>query len=277
MNTLFRKTLLATALIGAVASASAAVTFPDFVVNELGVAGTSPNTFTADKITGNFVEVISFNGSGSGTFDVALKWNAGQFVGNDGSQPQSSQLNNFGSAGYGLYALYNGQGTFNTVGNVTDFNFISGGTLRLFTDALKDTVLTEPTSGTGSFGATGTDDDVLIAVGMPLSGAGTLDRGISTCGDAQGINCGSFGASSTLDLTEEGSQFFTSPQPFYNLAFQSGQLNNFTPVGTQRINGSLDVAFNSASTDVPEPGSLALIGLGLAAVALVRRRKAKQA
>jgi hypothetical protein len=81
-----------------------------------------------------------------------------------------------------------------------------------------------------------------------LAGQGTLDPSLSTCGASggglSGINCGSFGST-----------------PFYQLSFQSGQLNNFSPAGRQVINGSLDVAFGN---NVPEPASIALLGLGWA-------------
>ncbi len=86
------KTLVAAAvagLLGLASSGAVAQTavFPDFRINEASIAGALPNTFTGDKITGNYVEVITFAGApAAGTFDVSLRFNAGQFVANDGIQ-----------------------------------------------------------------------------------------------------------------------------------------------------------------------------------------------
>lgn len=276
MKQAIRKTLLAVAATAALTTSFGALaqSFPDFVVNESPISGALANTFTADKITGNFVEVISFAGTTSGTFDVALKWNAGQFVANNGATPVASQLGSLSANQYGLYALYQGSGTFNTTTAGTIFNFTPGGSLRVFADPGANTVIVQPGSGANAFSTTGSADDILIATGMPTSGQGQLDPNLSTCGTT-GINCGSFGASSTFNLTADGRQYFVAPNPFYNISFQSGQLNNFSPTGTQVINGSLDVIFGGA--EVPEPASVALIGLGLAGLAISRRRRAKQA
>ena len=277
MKKLFSKTLMACAVTGVLGLASsAAMAFPTFTVNETAVKPgvTLPNSFTADKITGNYVEVISFTNTTatSGSFDVSLRWNAGQFVANNGSTPASTQLGSFTANQYGLYALYQGKGTFSGTGTRTTFSFVPGGNLNLFLDPNHDTTFAQPASGTMAFATGNNADDRLIASGVPTSGQGTLDPTLSTCtgGGGNGINCGSFGTSSTLSLTSAGSQYFTAPNPFYNVSFQSGQLNNFTPSGTQVINGSLDVIFGTA---VPEPGSVALIGLGLLGLGLSRRRK----
>ncbi|MET0964005.1 MAG: flocculation-associated PEP-CTERM protein PepA [Noviherbaspirillum sp.] len=287
MKNVFSRTLLACAITGTLAMASStamAQSFPDFTINEGAIPGAVDRTLTADKITGNFVEVIDFTPGttpGSGTFNASLLWNAGQFVGNNGASPTPSQLGGITPNQYGMYALYKGTGTFTTAGVVTTFTFTPGGSLEVFADPGSDTTFITPGNGSTAFGTGGTTgDDYLLASGMPQSGEGSLNPTLSTCSGGtvtSGINCGSFGASSSFNVTTAGGQFFAAPNPFYNLSFQSGQLNNFSPTGVQVINGSLDVIFGGGGGgEVPEPGTVALFGLGILGLGLAsRRRKVK--
>jgi len=281
MKIFTRKTLLACAVTASLAASSGAMAqvFPDFTVNEGAISGTTPGApnVTADKITGNYVEVITFSGT---SFDVSLRWNAGQFVANNGNTPVASQLGASTSNQYGLYGLYTGRGTFTTTGpNTTVFNFTPGGTLQLFADPSSNTTFGQPGSGSTAWTTANNSDDVLLATGRPTSGQGTLDPTLPTCGATNGINCGNFGASSSFNLTADGVRYFINPVPFYNASFQSGQLNNFALNNTQVINGSLDLILagggggEGGPVPVPEPATVAMIGLGLLGLGLLRRRK----
>jgi hypothetical protein len=277
MRFTLKKKVLACSVAGGLAllaSAAGAQTFPDFTVSEIAVPGANAGTVNADKVTGNYVEVITFTGN---NFNVSLLWQAGQFVTNNGTTPVASQLGGVTPNQYGMYALYQGNGTFSAGPNgTTSFSFTPGGSLSVFLDPGSNTTFTQPGNGSTAWGTVNAGEDIQIANGVPTSGQGTLDPNLPTCSGTggSGINCGSFGASSSWVVTSAGSAYFTSPNPFYSVSFQSGQLNNFNPSGTQVINGSLDVIFGGGGGQVPEPATLALLGLGALGLSLSRRRRA---
>jgi hypothetical protein len=266
----FKKTIVA-ASIAAASLFSATASAGVFEVNPIG----TPTNFSANRIGGGYIEVATFNPNG--TFDVSLFWQAtGFFNGGKAVQAGETRL----GVDYSLYATYKASGTFETVGNETIFKFLPGtGGLQLFLDAGRDTqVAANAANGSSDFAFTGKDNDIELAFGAALTGQGNLDPTLSTCGTGSGagINCGSFGSDTEFNLTAAGKDFFVAPNPFYNLSFQSGQLTRFSPTATQTIEGSLDVVFESPS-EVPEPASVGLLGLGMLGLYAARRRNKKAA
>ncbi|MBC7455973.1 MAG: flocculation-associated PEP-CTERM protein PepA [Massilia sp.] len=280
---IFAKTLLACSAVTCllVTSVASAITYNPFTFKPL-----KSDAFIADKITGNYVEVATFDAVKK-TFDVSLFWNAGQFVTDNGQTALDASDTGLGYD-FRMYGLYHAAGTFAISGPKTTLSFKPGsGRLQIYVDNGVGTGAnghktdlvhyTKPTSGTGDFVFARSSDDILIEDGFPLSGVGTLDTSLSTCGVGKGINCGSFGSTTEFALTVAGKSYFSGPKTFYDTSFQSGQLNNFETTGTQTINGALDLTFANVAlvpaSSVPEPATTVLFGLGLLGVSLTRLRK----
>jgi hypothetical protein len=148
------------------------------------------------------------------------------------------------------------------------------------------------TSGTETMVTGSMADDILLAVGSLKEGKAGLNAAggglgaflnatlsFAVCSGSgtakQGATTISTGLAADCD-TAAGLAFFAEPQPFYDVAFSA--LNNAGPTAFVHEDGT--VAITTASGDivfansVPEPGSLALFGLGLMGLMGLSRRKA---
>lgn len=257
-----KKTLLSLAMTAAlsVASTSAFATFEDFKVNEGVVTGAIPNSFTADKLNGAYTEFLA--PTSATTFATAAVGTLGQFFRNEGTVLVPSGLNGLGSAGYGMYAI------FTAAGNITGPNSFQGtsGGFSLYLDRDQNTTfggflagydaVSTPTADLG----TDFDDLLLASTITTVSGSGNLNG-----------PPGAFDITfKDFELTAFGKTYFFSPDPFHMIVQINGDYDAFDTRadGVSIVTGDVSAVFR-----IPEPGSLALMGLALAGLGLTQRRR----
>lgn len=279
-------------------SASAGLVFK---VNPSAIDGSSLTSVTGTNLIGASTELLHLYDNGGG--DIGNKTvGQGGFATLDTLKDEAQTRNahlGFGDGASNAYQLYvtfqlDAKLLTGTNGRPGSTYSLSQLDYQIWADPTNNTsfTLADAATNTEASFSDGGNDKVLLGFGGLLAGTASINPlvGIglnainyfALCNGVGTAMIGSTGPIPAANCTSSaGSDYFIDPVPFYDLVF-SGFINataspGYNDQGTLNTNDDVVSIIDATSTitfnRTPEPGSMALIGLGLLGLAGVRRNR----